>query len=214
MTKSGQNSKAVGDRGLIQRSASQLLQDEPMFASTELPWTQGILLYTTAMSKGRFKFHSLLHSSSILDKRLDTLLTPLGIKPKQARILNVLKRIGPSSQKVLAEQFDVTSGSMSTMIDRLLAAGLVHREKHPDDKRTDIISLSERGCDVLVEVRDVWREIDDLIVEKLGAEKAALFNELTRELKYALGGRVIGHPDHPVKSKGRTKSKPERERKA
>lgn len=150
------------------------------------------------MRKGRFKFHSLLHSASILDKRLDTLLTPVGIKPKQANILNVLNRIGPSSQKTLTETFDVTSGSMSTMIDRLLAAGLVHKEKHPDDKRRDIISLSERGKVVLVEVRDVWRDVDDLIVDKLGPERAELFNEMARELKYALGGHVIGHPDHPA----------------
>ncbi len=166
------------------------------------------------MRKARFKFHSLLHSSSILDKRLATLLTPIGIKPKQARILNVLDRIGPTSQKMLAEQFAVTSGSMSTMIDRLLAAGLVHRKKHPDDKRTDIVSLSKRGCAVLVDVRAVWHEIDELIVEKLGAEKAAIFNELTRELKYALGGRVIGHSDHPVQPTDSPKLKPEPERKA
>jgi len=178
-----------------------------------LPWIQGIFLYRDFMSKGHFKFHALLHSSSILDKRLDTLLSPIGIKPKQARILNVLSRIGPSSQKMLAEQFDVTSGSMSTMIDRLLAAGLVHREKHPDDRRTDIISLSHRGSDLLAEVRDAWREIDDLIVEKLGAEKAAIFNELSRELKYALGGRVIGHRDHPVQTKDQSQPKYELERK-
>ncbi|QUS36290.1 MarR family winged helix-turn-helix transcriptional regulator [Falsirhodobacter algicola] len=128
------------------------------------------------------------------------MLTPIGIRPKQARILNVLNRIGPSSQKMLSEQFGVTSGSMSTMIDRLVAAGLVHREKHPDDKRTDVVSLSKRGRDALIKVRDVWREIDDLITEKLGAEKAGLFFDLTRELKYKLGGQVIGRPDHPVQS--------------
>lgn len=165
-------------------------------------------MYAQLMRKGRFKFHSLLHSASMLDKRLDTLLTPVGIKPKQARILNVLNRIGPSSQKTLTEEFDVTSGSMSTMIDRLLAAGLVHKEKHRDDKRTDIISLSERGKDVLIEVRDVWRDIDDLIAAKLGPERAELFNEMTRELKYALGGHVIGHPDHPAEqARQKTKSR-------
>ena len=161
------------------------------------------------MRKGRFKFHSLLHSASIIERRLDTLLTPLGIKPKQARILNVLNRIGPSSQRRLNEEFSVTSGSMSTMIDRLSAAGLVRRGKDPHDKRTDIISLSERGKDVVFEVRDVWRDIDDLIVEKLGAEKAAMLNELTRELKCALGGRVIGHTDHPDQAARQERAQPQ-----
>jgi hypothetical protein len=53
----------------------------------------------------------------------------------------------------------------------------------------------------------VWRDIDDLIVDKLGPERAELFNEMTRELKYALGGHVIGHPDHPAEQASQ-KTKP------
>lgn len=144
------------------------------------------------MSKTPYKFHSLLHSADILEKRLATLLTPVGITPRQARILNVLNRVGEVSQTVLTEQFDVTSGSMSTMIDRLLKLGMIERRKNPEDRRGDLISITDQGMAVLHEVRDVWQEIDELIEEKLGPEKAALLTELMRELKFALGGRVPG----------------------
>lgn len=142
------------------------------------------------MTQRPYKFHALLHSSDILEKRLATLLSPVGITPRQARILNVLHRVGPVSQTTLTEQFDVTSGSMSTMIDRLLKLGMIARRKNPEDLRGDLISISARGTAVLGDVRDVWQDIDDLIEEKLGAEKAAQLTALTRTLKHALGGRA------------------------
>ena len=144
------------------------------------------------MTKKPYKFHSLLHSADILEKRLATLLTPVGITPRQARVLNVLNRVGEVSQTVLTEQFDVTSGSMSTMIDRLLKLRMIERRKNPEDRRGDLISITDQGKAVLHEVHDVWQDIDELIEKKLGPEKAALLTELTRELKFALGGRVPG----------------------
>lgn len=96
------------------------------------------------------KFHSYLHGAHLLQKRLDTLLAPMGIRPRQARVLNTLSGIGETSQTVLAQQFDVTAGSMSTMIERLLALGLISREKNPSDKPGDLIALTPEGKDALL----------------------------------------------------------------
>lgn len=159
------------------------------------------------MTKKPYKFHSLLHSANILEKRLATLLTPVGITPRQARILNVLNRVGEVSQTVLTEQFDVTSGSMSTMIDRLLKLGMIERRKNPKDRRGDLISITNQGMTVLHEVRDAWQDIDELIGEKLGSDKAALLTDLTRELKFALGGRVPGKDLKPSSPQTRRRRK-------
>ena len=104
----------------------------------------------------------------------------------------MLARTGPVSQSVLAEEFDVTSGSMSTMTERLLKLDLIERSKNPKDLRCDLISITPKGTNVLKGVRDVWQDIDELIEQKLGAEKAKQLIELTRELKVALGGKVPG----------------------
>ena len=105
----------------------------------------------------------------------------------------MLARVGDVPQTVLTEEFDITSGSMSTMIDRLLKLGMINRRKNPKDRRGDLISLTDRGNAVLADVRDVWREIDELVAEKLGDARAGLLHELTRDLKFALGGHVPGH---------------------
>ena len=87
------------------------------------------------------------------------------------------------------------------MIDRLLKLGMINRRKNPEDRRGDLISITNQGTMVLHDVWDVWQDIDELIEEKLGSEKSALLNELTRELKFALGGRVPGQDLKPTSNR-------------
>lgn len=144
------------------------------------------------MKKGPPNFHSLLHSADLVEKNLSTLLSSVGLRPKQARVINVLKRLGTASQVELAEWFGVTAASMSTMIDRLLAAKFVVRHKNPADQRIDVVALTPQGEALVEEIRCVWRDVDKLIIAAIGEEKAEQLTALTRELKTALGGKVIG----------------------
>lgn len=143
--------------------------------------------------KQRIKIHGLLHCADLLERRMDTLLSPLDIRPRQARVLNILNRIGSVTQSTLANEMGVTAGSMSTMVKRLTATDLINREKSREDGRADVLTLSDKGRAALAEVQDVWREMDAEITELLGQEKANTLAILTHELKTALGGRVAGY---------------------
>lgn len=137
-------------------------------------------------------FHALLHSADLLERRLTERLTPVGIRPRQARVLVAIDVIGPASQTVLAQEFDLTKGSMSTMIDRLLAMGLVQREKSETDRRGDVVTLSPAGARMVLDIRRVWEDIDSMVEEMLGFEKQRMLAELSDELKTALGGKIPG----------------------
>lgn len=137
-------------------------------------------------------FHALLHSADLLEKRLTDRLAPLGIRPRQARILVAIDVIGPTSQTILAQEFDLTKGSMSTMIDRLLALDLVKRQKSEKDKRGDVVKLSPAGARMVLDIRIAWQDIDVMVASLLGTEKQHLLAELAGELKTALGGRIPG----------------------
>lgn len=151
------------------------------------------------MLKRPAKFHSLLHSTDLLEKRLASLLAPMGIRPRQARVLNTLQRMGPASQVTLAHEFDVTAGSMSTMIERLLSLNLITRHKNPADRRGDVVALTPGGEAMLSDIKRIWSDMDDWIETALGPEKSKLLAALTTELKLALGGRMPGQ-DHPQQS--------------
>ena len=72
--------------------------------------------------------HYLLHSSAMIEKYLNAKLIPLGLGPRQARVIEDLDRVGSASQIELARECRITAASMSTMTSRLIAAGYISRE--------------------------------------------------------------------------------------
>lgn len=141
------------------------------------------------------KFHLLLHSANLVEQELRIQLEPLNIKPRQARILDALDRMGAVSQVTLAREFYITPASMSTMITRLVTAGLVTAETDLTERRSKVVNLTDQGREVVEQVREVWEKVDRFIEQRIGADKAALLAGVTQELRDKLGGRMPGGDD-------------------
>jgi len=153
------------------------------------------------MQHNPIKLHFLLHSATLVEERLRLRLADLDISHRQARILDALDRMGQASQAQLAREFDLTAASMSTMSVRLLEADLILRTPHPDEARSNVLQLSDKGRGLLAEVRTAWADIDQMIEATIGHEKARHLAELTRELRDGLGGRVPGQLREPGSEK-------------
>src|SRR3984885_7209889 len=71
-----------------------------------------------------------------------------GLETWEFDVLSALRRQGPPFQLTpgaLLRATLVTSGTVTTRIDRLAEAGLVRREPDPRDKRGVLVTLTERG---------------------------------------------------------------------
>lgn len=77
-----------------------------------------------------------------------------------ASTLSVLERCGPQRITVLAEREAVSQPAMTSLVQRLEAAGLVRRDSDPEDARASRITVTEAGRTTLAERR---RRYDDLI---------------------------------------------------
>jgi DNA-binding MarR family transcriptional regulator len=71
----------------------------------------------------------------------------LGVIDTDVQCLHVLGRHGPTTPSVLAKQVNLTTGSASRMIDRLVAAGCVRRVADPGDRRRVLIEPTQEGLD-------------------------------------------------------------------
>lgn len=67
----------------------------------------------------------------------------------QFRLLVVLDGRGPLNVTTLAEHLAVNPSTVTRMVDRLVAAGLVTREANPASRRELVVSLSEAGSAVV-----------------------------------------------------------------
>ena len=143
------------------------------------------------MQTDQHDFHGLLHSADLIEADLRRRLAPLGLQPRQARVIEAMGRMGPVSQADLAAAFGVTAASMSTMTDRLLAAGYITRAKNPASRRQNSLELTDKGRTLLAGISRAWAALDDTIRTILGKD-AALFFDLARRLRGGFGGTIPG----------------------
>ena len=64
-------------------------------------------------------------------------------------VLEVLLHKGPLPVNVIGPKVNLTPGSISVAVDRLLAKGLVSRVESSDDRRVRIVALTPRGKGVI-----------------------------------------------------------------
>src|SRR5258708_39823995 len=60
-------------------------------------------------------------------------------------VLEMLLHKGPQPVNEIGRRIELTSGAITTAVDRLESRGLVTREAHPRDRRARIVRLPARG---------------------------------------------------------------------
>ncbi len=133
-------------------------------------------------------FHGILHSATLIEEELKQRLAPLGVQPRQARVLVAIKDLAPVSQVSLAQACGITPASMSTMADRLLAAGYISRSQDLETRRRNSIDLTALGYAKLKLISAVWDQLDQDLYQLLGSNDAQALFDLSRKLRARLGG--------------------------
>lgn len=77
----------------------------------------------------------------------------MGVAATDLDALDALARHGPDTAASLAKRVDLTSGSISRMIDRLVNVGCVRRIPDENDRRRVLLETTEEG---LARVRSYW----------------------------------------------------------
>ncbi|NIY84077.1 MarR family winged helix-turn-helix transcriptional regulator [Vibrio hepatarius] len=86
----------------------------------------------------------------------------------QVHTIEVLGVHGALRMKELAEKLGITTGTLTVQIEKLVAAKLIERQAHPDDRRAIVVTLTEEGQAIhrqhnqlhLDLVKDLTRNID------------------------------------------------------
>lgn len=69
----------------------------------------------------------------------------LGLGLSDFAVLEMLLHKGPQAVNVIGQRVLLTSGSITTAIDRLEKRKLVQRTKHPEDRRARLVELTGKG---------------------------------------------------------------------
>lgn len=111
----------------------------------------------------------------------------LGLGVTETQTMSNLVATGPMGQTELAEALGITTSSVTSLIDRMEAAGLVKRQGHPRDRRRTVVQLTKYGQET-IELTRAWfvRAFDDVDDKRLD-EVADLLTSLASNLRGGTG---------------------------
>jgi MarR family transcriptional regulator, 2-MHQ and catechol-resistance regulon repressor len=104
----------------------------------------------------------------------------LGLGLSDFAILELLLHKGPQPVNVIGQRILLTSGSITTAIDRLESRRLVRRTLHPDDRRARLVHLTSEGRRLIV---DAFRQHAQDMEETIAVLEPAERLQLTRLLR-------------------------------
>lgn len=104
---------------------------------------------------------------------------PRRLRPAQVELLSVVHGHPGISVAAAARELRLADNSVSTLVNQLLAAGMLHRETDPDDRRAVRLKLTPEARRHMTEWRDrrarlVGARIEELSEEDRAAIAAAL----------------------------------------
>ncbi|MEQ8718667.1 MAG: MarR family transcriptional regulator [Acidimicrobiales bacterium] len=109
---------------------------------------------------------------------------PLGLTDGEYGILAPLRRTGAPyalSPTELARHRMITSGGMTAALDRLERKGLISRQPNPDDRRSNLVALTDEGLATVDAAMRVHAEAELRLAAALDpAERATLAGLLRR----------------------------------
>jgi MarR family 2-MHQ and catechol resistance regulon transcriptional repressor len=102
-------------------------------------------------------------------------------------VLEVLLHKGPQPVNEIGRRIELTSGAITTAVDRLESLGLVTREAHPSDRRARIVRLTAAGKEQAAKRFAVHKAVMDSAASGLSKTERATLIELLRKLGTSAG---------------------------
>lgn len=104
-----------------------------------------------------------------------------GLTLPQMHALEILGSHNGLRMKELAQKMGVTTGTLTVLVDRLEKGDMVRRVPHPEDRRSIIVELTDKGHELFKEHDELHDQLThDITVELTDEEQAVLARALQK----------------------------------
>jgi DNA-binding MarR family transcriptional regulator len=131
---------------------------------------------------------SVMRAQQLLLARVDAIVKPYGLTfaRYEALVLLTFSRAGALPLSKIGQRLQVHPTSVTNIVDRLQATGLVERRPNPDDGRGTLAAITQQGRDAVeAATRDLMK--DDFGMSALTAEQHRELFAVLRDLRVAAG---------------------------
>jgi DNA-binding MarR family transcriptional regulator len=127
---------------------------------------------------------------------IDWFARHIGTTSVQFHVIMALAQTSDLTVNEIAERMNVTGQAITIEIGSLVRKGLIERRPNENNRRSSLLTLTNKGQDVVRQVAPLLRRANDLHFRALTAQQAAVLQESLRAI-VADGRRVIGELDAP-----------------
>lgn len=124
-------------------------------------------------------------------------IEPLGLTAAQSGLLRAIAGAPGRSQAAIAEQLGIRPSRLVVLVDELEAAGMVVRDRDPDDRRRHVLDLTPRGRATWYRLVGASAEHEGLLCRALSTEDRRLLADLLRRIADDHGLTFGVHPGSP-----------------
>src|SRR6058998_3208382 len=105
-------------------------------------------------------------------------------------VMEMLLHKGPQPVNEIGRRVELTSGAITTAVDRLESRGLVTRKAHPSDRRARIVRLTAAGEKQAAKIFAVHKAAMDSAASALSKTERATLIALLKKLGTSAGARA------------------------
>lgn len=105
-----------------------------------------------------------------------------GVEPGEGHLLSYATLYGPCPISRLARVFGHKPSTLTSMLDRLEARGLVDRSPNPDDRRSVLVSTTPDGSRIATELRERLESMEEGIHRRIDPRDLAGFQAVMRAI--------------------------------
>ncbi len=137
---------------------------------------------------------------SYLRAEIGAVYERFGLSSASFAVIAALRRAGSPyqlSQRALMDTLQLTSGTISVRIDRLVQDGLVERLPDPNDQRGVLVRLKEKGITLFDQVAPIHLANEGRLLSALNAEQREQIASLLRTLLLSFESVAPEDPQHP-----------------
>lgn len=100
-----------------------------------------------------------------------------GLSMPQFSILMQLHHKGPCGMSGISEGYEITPAATSQLVDKLVQSGLIQRVEDPNDRRAKLLSLTDKGRELILNgIKERYRWVDEM-ADKLTADERVQISE-------------------------------------
>jgi DNA-binding MarR family transcriptional regulator len=128
------------------------------------------------------------HLARRMRMRAETVLTPLGLRPRHLVALTMLRDHTESTQQSLSTLLQIDRTNLVGLLNELESWGLIERRRSEEDRRRHTVHLTQPGAERLAEAEFALAAVEDEILVSLdGAQRETLYQLL----------QIAGNGQHP-----------------